>query len=944
MADPALADPATPAESVEDRVVAVVRGLASEMGGPRAERAVRPGASLERDLGLGSLERVELIARLEKAFGERLDERFLQMDTAAEIAREIALAPATRDAGAARGEHVAAAVAARPAATLHEALWRRTEQHPERPQTFMREDDGGEHVIRYADLLDGARRVAGGLRERGVRRGDTVALMLPTGFDFLQSFQGILIAGAIPVPIYPPVRLDRLAEYAQRQSAILADAGIVAMITIARAKPIAEMLRPRVPSLRQVVTAAELHDSGQRWSAPEGRAEDAAFIQYTSGSTGEPKGVLLTHANLLANVEAIRAGTEARPTDVGISWLPLYHDMGLIGSWLFCLVNGLPIDIQSPLSFLARPERWLWAIHRRHGTLSAGPNFAYELCVKRIEDSAIEGLDLSSWRCAFNGAEPVSPETLDRFAKRFARYGLRREALFPVYGLAECSVALAFPPIDRGPRVDRVQRDAFERDASAVSAAADDEAALRFVSVGRALPEHEIRIVDEKGAPVAERSVGRLAFRGPSTTPGYFNKPDATRAILLPGGFLDSGDLAYEAAGEIYVCGRKKDLIIKAGRNYVPQEIEEAAGLAAGVRKGCVVAFGAASEASGTESLVVAAETRATEAGERDRITAEIMEKVGAAIGVPPDAVMLVPPGAVPKTSSGKIRRAATKDLHARGELGRAPSTALGVRARLVAAVLVQEARPRLVQLLRYGYAAYLAAVLAVPLLAVWILGAVLPGGSATRAVERWLFTFVLRVAGCSLSVTGADRLASKGPLILACNHTSYADIAALLALLPSRFVFVAKREALRWPLVGLFLRKSGHIGVERFDAREGAADAAKLGEAISAGRSVVVFPEGTFTRASGLRPFRLGAFKTAVETATPVVPVAIRGARAVLRDKTWIPRPGPIEIEIGAPIVPTGGEWRDVVTLRDQVAHYVAERCGEPRLDIVAGGPERAS
>ena len=943
MADPALADPASPAESVEDRVVAVVRGLAREMGGARAEQAVSPGASLERDIGLGSLERVELIARLEKAFRQRLDEQFLRIDTPGEIAIALSETETSNDTGVPRAVRVAAAaLQTRSAATLHEALWRRTEQHPERPQTFMREDDGREHTIRYVDLLEAARSVAGGLRERGVARGDTVALMLPTGFDFLQSFQGILIAGAIPVPIYPPLRLDRLAEYAERQSAILADAGIVAMITIPRAKPIAELLRPRVPSLRQVVTADELQQSGLRFDAPEGRGEDPAFIQYTSGSTGHPKGVLLTHANLLANVKAIAAGTEARPTDVGVSWLPLYHDMGLIGSWLFCLVNGFPIDIQSPLSFLARPERWLWAIHRRRGTLSAGPNFAYELCVRRIEDSAIEGLDLSSWRCAFNGAEPVSPDTLDRFAKRFARYGLRREALFPVYGLAESSVALAFPPIGRGPLIDRVKRDAFERDARAERAPDDDATALRFVSIGRALPEHEIRIVDDQGDTVAERSVGRLAFRGPSMMSGYFNQPEATRAITLPGGLFDSGDLAYQAGGEIFICGRKKDLIIKAGRNYVPQEIEEAAGLAAGVRKGCVVAFGVVSESSGTESLVVVAETRATEPGERDRIASEITEKVGAAIGVPPDAVALVPPGAVPKTSSGKIRRAATKQSYAKGDLGKAPATPWLTRARLVGAVLLQEARPRLVQLLRHGYAAYLIAALALPLAAAWLLGLILPAGRATRGVERVLFKLVLRLAGCPLSVTGAVHLASDRPLILACNHASYADIAALLALLPSQFVFVAKREALRWPLVGLFLRKSGHVGVERFDAKEGASDAAKLGEAISLGRSVVVFPEGTFTRTTGLRPFRLGAFKTAVETGTPVVPVAIRGARAVLRDKTWIPRPGPIAFEIGAPIAPAGSEWRDVVALRDQVADYVAERCGEPRLDIVAGGPER--
>jgi len=474
---------------LEQNVLAIARELARETGGARAALLATATASLERDLGLGSLERVELLARVERALGCSLDESVLQLDSPAEIAR----AAFEKGGQAASEPHpsapaIAAAQPSRQAATLHETLWRRADAEPERPHTYMREDDGREHTISYGGLLEQARAVAAGLRERGIQRGDRVALMLPTGLDFLRSFQGILIAGAIPVPIYPPARLDRLLEYAERQSAILADAGVSCLVTIPKAQPIAERLRASVAALRCIVTADELAKGGALWPAPEGASGDAAFIQYTSGSTGQPKGVLLTHANLLANIRAISAGMRAGPSDVGVSWLPLYHDMGLIGSWLFCLHDGLPIDIQSPLSFLARPERWLWAIHKRGGTLSGAPNFAYELCVKRIADTAIEGLDLSSWRCALNGAEPVSPDTLERFARRFAPYGFRREALMPVYGLAENSVALCFPPPGRGPRIDCIERDAFERSERAVKADASDKTALRFVSTGLPLP------------------------------------------------------------------------------------------------------------------------------------------------------------------------------------------------------------------------------------------------------------------------------------------------------------------------------------------------------------------------------------------------------------------------------------------------------------------------
>lgn len=930
---------------LEERVLAIARELARETGGARAAMAATATASLERDLGLGSLERVELLSRIERALGRTLGERVLRLDSPAEIAQaafEDVEVPAASAEARPSVKATAAARLSRPAATIHEVLWRRAEAEPERPQTYMREDDGREHTISYGRLLEEARRVAFGLSELGLRRGDTVALMLPTGLDFLSCFQGILIAGAIPVPIYPPARLDRLAEYAERQAAILADAGVSCLVTLPKARPIAALLRRSVNTLKSVVTADELAGSGALWPAPEGSAQEAAFIQYTSGSTGRPKGVLLTHANLLANIRAISAGIQAGPSDVGVSWLPLYHDFGLIGSWLFCLHDGLPIDIQSPLSFLARPERWLWAIHKRRGTLSGAPNFAYELCVKRITDEAIAGLDLSSWRCALNGAEPVSPDTLERFAQRFARYGFRREALMPVYGLAENSVALCFPPAGRGPRVDRVRREPFERSGQAEPAAEDEKGALRFVSTGTPLPGHEVRLLDDAGEELAERVVGRLAFRGPSMTAGYFKNPDATAAITLEAGFLDSGDLAYRADGELFLCGRRKDIIIKGGRNYVPQEIEEVVAGVPGVRRGCVVAFGIVQESLGTESLVVVAETRTASERERQHIAAVVIDRVAAAVGVPPDRVELVAPGAVPKTSSGKLRRAATKELYLTGTLGRVARMPLGKKLALVAGAAGQKARPVLARATRFLYATYLGVVMLPAALALWILGLALPAGPAMRALERAFCRLAVWLAGCRVSVTGAENLAAPGPFVLACNHASYADIPALLALLPRDFLFVAKREVLSWPLVGLFVRKSRHLTVERFDTKESAAAADKLAMAIRAGHSVLVFPEGTFTSAAGLRPFRMGAFKTAAETGTPVVPLALRGTRRVLRDGEWIPRPHSIELRILPPLAASGTDWRQVVELRDRARDAVAEHCGELRLDLVAGGPAR--
>jgi 1-acyl-sn-glycerol-3-phosphate acyltransferase len=944
MKDVAAPAAATAAE-VQARVLDVVRALAEELGGARAAHAVAATASLEREVGLGSLERVELLLRLESAFGRALDDRFLQADTPAELARLIV------DGGAVdlpvrtpRAPALGEATAADAAATIHESLWRRAQSQPARPHVYLRHDDGAEETITYGALLSEAAAVAGGLREGRVRGGDTVALMLPTGREFLAAFQGILIAGAVPVPIYPPARLDRLEEYAQRQAAILADAEARALVTIARARGLAAVLRASVPSLRDVVTVGELTARGASWPAPEGAGIDPAFIQYTSGSTGAPKGVLLTHDNLFANIRAIGRGLDLRPTDVGASWLPLYHDMGLIGTWLFCMHHGIPLALQSPLAFLARPERWLWSIHERRATLSPAPNFAYELCVRKIPDRALEGLDLSSWRVAFNGAEPVSPETIDRFVERFAPYGFRREAMMPVYGLAESSVGLCFPPVGRGPRVDRVARAAFEGEGHARPAEPGDGSALRFVSIGAALPEHEVRLVDDAGAEVAERTVGRLVFRGPSTMPGYYRKPEETAAITLPGGWLDSGDLAYRADGELFITGRGKDLIIKAGRNLVPQEIEELVASVPGIRRGCVVAFGISRPELGTESLAVVAETRVMDRADRERLAGAVTERVAGALGLPPDVVTLVPPGAVPKTSSGKVRRAATREMYLAGSLGRVSGTPLAMKATLAVRALWEAARTGAARLGRALYAIWLGLVIATVAMAVWVPIALVPSRRLALALTRRGARALLTAAGCRLARDGADARPPSGRevVLFASNHASYVDVLALLALLPRDFVFAAKAEVLAWPLIATVVRRVGHVTVERFDVSQSVADAGKLAQALEEGRSVLLFPEGTFTAAAGLRPFRLGTFKTAVETGVSVVPLALRGTRAVLRAGQNLPRPGPIHLWVGPPISPEGSGWRAVVALRDRVAAEIAARGGEPRLDMVAGGPVR--
>jgi len=928
-------------EVTDAKLLSVVAGLARETHPDRAPR-VALDSSLERDLGLGSLARVELMLRLEQAFGVGLpEEAMARAETPADLLSavlEAARQPAPSGPRASQpaepepvGVGEEAIAAPRNAETLTEALRWHATRHAARSHIVHIDLGGNEESIAYGALWRRAQAVAAALQRHDVTRGETVAIMLPTSPDFFYSFFGILLAGGIPVPIYPPARMSQIEDHLRRHAVILANAGATLLITVAEAKLAATLLRGQVEGLREVLTASELADAGAAWTPVPVEPDDVALLQYTSGSTGQPKGVVLTHANLLANIRAMGSAAGVSARDVFVSWLPLYHDMGLISAWLASLYYAMRYVVMSPLSFLARPERWLWAIHRHRGTLSGAPNFAYELCLRKIDEKALAGLDLSSWRVAFNGAEPVSPDTVLRFADWGARYGLRREAISPVYGLAECAVGLAFSP-NQGPVIDEILREPFITGGRAIPAGPQERGVLRFVACGRPLPGHEIRVVDAAGFELPERREGRLQFRGPSATRGYHRSPEATRK-LFHGDWLDSGDYAYVADGEIYLTGRAKDIIIKGGRNIYPQELEEAVGNIPGVRKGNVAVFGSTDPRSGTERLVVLAETKETEPQALARLREAIEAVTGDVLGMPPDEVVVSPSRLVLKTSSGKIRRGASRQLFEEGGT-KGPRPIWVQILRLTLAGALPQLRRGLraaAGLVHAVYATTLLLVIAVP---AWTLACVLPRSAWSWTVSRAAARLFLWLAGIRLEVVGREHLSAPGPWVLAANHASYLDGLVLVAALPWRgYQFVAKRELLdRW-VSRLFLRALGSEFVERFDFRQGMEDTARLACSLRNKRSPVFFAEGTFTRTPGLRQFHMGAFVVAAQEGAPVVPVAIRGTRAVLRAGHRLLRHGRISVTVSAPIVPEGSDWTAVVRLRDAARAAVLQHCGEPDL-----------
>ncbi len=509
--------------------------------------------------------------------------------------------------------------------------------------------------VEWARLHDDARGQAAALHARGIGPGATVALLGPTSRAMVTAIQATWLAGATLAMLPLPMRLGSMDEFVEstRRRIANADAAIVL---------IDPMLADFVPDDLPTTTFAELANraSNAAYTMPEVDRDALAILQFTSGSTADPKGVMLPQRCVTANIDAIGAGAAM---DLGgervASWLPLYHDMGLIGLLGVPMTNGLDLVLAGPQDFLAAPGRWLDWMSSFGCTVTGGPNFSYALAARALRRGG--DLDLSRWRLALNGAEPIDPDSVESFLRAGAPFGLDPKVAFCVYGMAEATLAISFPEPGTGMTVDAVDRRVLETDHYAAPVDADRDGARRLPRLGRVLRGIELRVVDpDSGAGRADREVGEIELRGNSITPGYFRNPEATAATMR-GGWLRTGDLGYLVDGEVVICGRRKDVIIVGGRNVFPEDIERAVANVDGVRAGNVIAFGTTGR-RGREAIVVVAETLA-EIG-TDPVRSAVAERVTDAIGIPPTEIILVAAGTLPKTSSGKLQRSLCRDRY----------------------------------------------------------------------------------------------------------------------------------------------------------------------------------------------------------------------------------------------------------------------------------------
>lgn len=561
------------------------------------------------------------------------------------------------------------------AATLVELLDIRA-QEPDRPAySLLTGEDLQQESISYRQLRRAARGVAAAITWRA-GPGARIVLAYPPSLDFIVAFFGCLYAGAIAVPVYPPVP-PNTKNGIRHLRAVVADSGAELALTSSGYLSSCA-LHPELETLPGLLPWLETRGTERAAEADvtaDVTAGQPAFIQYTSGSTAQPKGVVLTHRNLMANMAAIAEAAGLTADDVCVSWLPMYHDMGLIGCILEPLYRGFPCYLMSPLDFIRRPVQWLRAISTFGGTVAAAPNFGYDLCVKRISEKEAAGLDLSSWRVAFDGAEPVNPSTMRRFATKFGPAGFRSRTFLPCYGLAEGSLIVTgserdAPPVTRW--LDRARLAAGE----VVSTRPASLGAVEIVSSGRPVGGAEVVIAhDEDRAPLPATSVGEIWVRGPSVGAGYWGRREQSAAVFgatlpgRPGGlFLRTGDLGFLADGELYVTGRVKDLIIVRGRNIYPQDVELAAQEShPRLRQGGGAAFTVGR--ADNEHLVLVQVAAASQQAELQELITAIRRDVYDSLQVQLDAVALIRPSALPKTSSGKIQRSRCRAAFLAGEL-----------------------------------------------------------------------------------------------------------------------------------------------------------------------------------------------------------------------------------------------------------------------------------
>ncbi len=548
--------------------------------------------------------------------------------------------------------------------TFSEQLKYHLGQSPERVALILEGSGQPDLPITYSQLLQGAQGFASAFEKAGVRPGEVMILILQHGRQLIYSYWGAVIHGGIPSIM--PFLTEKLSpeRYRADLSALISVTRPAAIVTYAEFEVEVQAALKESGSVCAVILAenvsAQIVDVSS-WEGLTRAPEDLALLQHSSGTTGLQKGVALSHRAVFIQLDAYSKTLKLHADDVIVSWLPLYHDMGLIAGFLLPVLYGVPLVLMSPFDWVRAPYRLMQSVSRHKGTLSWLPNFAYNFCAQKIRDRHLEGVDLSSWRAIINCSEPVRWESHEAFREKFKAYGLREDALQTSYAMAENVFAVTQSRLADSPKVEVIDREAFM--AERIVKDANDNPAIKVMSSGLPLPNVQIKIVDEQGTPLAERIVGEIALKSDCMLSGYYNRPDASEKAFSDGWYM-TGDYGYISGGEVFVAGRKKDMIIVGGKNVYPQDLEALTYEVAGVHAGRSVAFGTFDDEQGTEEVVIIAEIDSDEIAEQQKVAEAIRLHVTRNSAIALRHVKVVGPRWIVKTSSGKTARSANKEKY----------------------------------------------------------------------------------------------------------------------------------------------------------------------------------------------------------------------------------------------------------------------------------------
>ncbi len=905
-------------QAIQAAIIKATQSFLIESGHKQAYRAVTLEKSLTYDLGIGSIERIELMQRLEKIFSIRLEENSIaRADNLDVIYEEILNKLEQKQPEYHFVDHIAdlPEIDMRSAESLVDILLLGKQQDPLRTWLYLQNADGKEATLSYQELYNETINMACYLKEKGLRPGNKIVIALPTSCEFFYAFFASLLLGGRPIISSPLL----LKEKKQSLPPFLIDGDVDFVIA-------EDNLKSQL-NLKKIIflspsDALDVKHKDQNICINE--KNNGVVGLLTAGTTGDKKEILLRQESVLENIKSSIDAMSMSPSDIVVNWLPLNNSVSLISMCLTSLYAGIPLVLIDYNDFLQQPERWLWAIHFHQGTISVASDFDLAQCTQKIKFHTLDGLDISSCRVALVATDQPQVDTLNAFNQKFSPYGFKETCLTPAYALTENGALLTISNPGNKYQTDQASLDRLLKENTAEKT--DTSLSIDYVNCGEVVGNNDIRIADSDGVVLKDRQIGKIQFSRPSSF-----EDDSRR-------WISSGDYGYTVNKSLFVIGREQGLIyLKESKQCYAKVIENLVGMLPDINANSVAAFN-----DSNENYILVVETTVDSASQHSNVREIVSKKLKQSGISTPEKIIFLKNNSLPRTLSGKIKRFQCKKDYENNSLGRELSPSLIQKIKVKSKKIWNILSGKIKFSLRVIYTFYVGIILVLTGPPGWIIIMCLPRKLGAKFLKLWC-KFLFASMFCPIKYSEDPSVGeSKTPIVYTANHTGYLDIVALISVLPSDISYIGKQELSDVGFLKKLMQHLGYIFVNPVDFTKTPGEIAEITETVKSGRSVLIFAEGTFTYATGLRPFKMGTFKIAAETMSPVCPVSIQGVRTVLRDGSCMFRPNFIKIHVSSLIFPVENSWSESLRLRDEAYKAIADNCGEKTISLIAAGPPK--